>query len=130
MTIILHAGDAPANLTLQGYSCPIISAYQSGGVSSSSLNIAGANLTAAGIDILIGLGQIGDRFSEDCLTLNVWVPSGGEAKKAVMVWIYGGGFTSGTSSKSTYNGQNIASQEDVIVVSIKWEFHLKFNFKY
>jgi len=68
---------------------------------------------------LAGLGEIGDQFSEDCLTLNVWVPSGGEANKAVMLWIYGGGFSSGTSATTTYNGQNIASQEDVIVVSIK-----------
>jgi cholinesterase len=65
------------------------------------------------------LGQLGDRFSEDCLTLNVWVPNGGEAKKAVLLWIYGGGFSTGTTSTKTYYGQYIASQEDVIVVSIK-----------
>jgi cholinesterase len=66
------------------------------------------------------LGQIGDRFSEDCLTLNVWVPSGGESKKAVMVWIYGGGFSAGATDTVTYNGQNLASQGDVIVVSMKY----------
>lgn len=96
-----------------------MTAYQSGGGSSSSLNFQFANLTAAGFEILTILGQINDRFSEDCLTLNVWVPSGGEAKKAVLLWIYGGGFSTGTSTTSTYNGQNIASQEDVIVVSFK-----------
>ncbi len=96
-----------------------MTAYQAGGGSGGSFNFQFANLTAAGFAVLTVLGQIGDRFSEDCLTLNVWVPSGGEAKKAVMLWIYGGGFTSGTSSTATYNGQNIASQEDVIVVSIK-----------
>jgi carboxylesterase type B len=85
----------------------------------SNPNIAFANLTTAGIDILTGLGQIGEKFSEDCLTLNVWVPNGGEASKAVLLWIYGGGFSTGTSDNPTYNGQNIAAQEDVIVVSIK-----------
>jgi carboxylesterase type B len=31
-------------------------------------------------------------FDEDCLTLNVWAkPQTGEKKKAVLVWIYGGG---------------------------------------
>jgi hypothetical protein len=34
--------------------------------------------------------------SEDCLTLNVWTkPQTGEAKKAVLLWIYGGGYVSG-----------------------------------
>jgi carboxylesterase type B len=31
-------------------------------------------------------------YNEDCLTLNVWSkPQEGEKKKAVLVWIYGGG---------------------------------------
>jgi carboxylesterase type B len=31
-------------------------------------------------------------YNEDCLTLNVWTkPQEGEKKKAVLVWIYGGG---------------------------------------
>ena len=33
--------------------------------------------------------------SEDCLTLNVWVPAAGTAKKPVMVWLHGGGFAYG-----------------------------------
>jgi cholinesterase len=82
-------------------------------------NIAGANLTAAGLADILPDYEVGDSFSEDCLTLNVWVPSGGEEKKAVMVWFYGGTFVSGASSESLFNGQNIAGQEDVIVVSAK-----------
>lgn len=59
-------------------------------------------------------------YSEDCLNLNVWTkPQTGEAKKAVLVWIYGGGFNSGSSSVPGYNGANIAEQEDVVVVSFK-----------
>jgi len=38
------------------------------------------------------LGQAGDRKDENCLTLNVWTkPQTGEAKKAILFWIYGGG---------------------------------------
>jgi carboxylesterase type B len=38
-------------------------------------------------------------FNEDCLTLNVWTkPQTGEKKKAVMIWIYGGGKCSPTAS--------------------------------
>ena len=42
---------------------------------------------------LFGLiGQEGHVFSEDCLTLNIWSkPQKGEKKKAVLVWIHGGG---------------------------------------
>jgi carboxylesterase type B len=40
-------------------------------------------------------------ISEDCLYLNVYTPAGANASTAylpVMVWVYGGGFTSGSSS--------------------------------
>jgi carboxylesterase type B len=66
------------------------------------------------------LGQAGDTFSEDCLTLNVWTkPQTGEKKKAVMVWIYGGGFNTGNSQSPAYNGARLANDQDVVVVSIK-----------
>jgi cholinesterase len=78
-----------------------------------------ANLTNAGLAALQLDAQQGGAFSEDCLTLNVWVPSGGDVNKTVMLWVYGGSFTAGSSSIPTYNGQYIADQEDVIVVSIK-----------
>jgi cholinesterase len=54
------------------------------------------------------------------LTLNVWTkPQTGDAKKAVLLWIYGGGFTTGNSDSPVYNGQWIADQEDVVLVSTK-----------
>jgi len=69
---------------------------------------------------LEALAQFGDKFSEDCLTLNVWTkPQTGDARKAVLLWIYGGGFTTGNSDNPTYNGQFVADQEDVVLVSIK-----------
>lgn len=72
------------------------------------------------MQILSSLGQVGDVFSEDCLTVNVWTkPQTGETKKAVLVWIYGGGFSTGSSRTAAYNGQYIADQEDVVVVSLK-----------
>ena len=40
-------------------------------------------------------------LSEDCLYLNVWVPEEillGSIMSPVMVWIYGGGFMTGTST--------------------------------
>lgn len=87
--------------------------------STTTLNLALANVTSAGIAYFSG-AQVRSKFDEDCLSLNVWTkPQTGEAKKAVLVWIYGGAFKSGSSSIGLYSGANIAEQEDVIVVSFK-----------
>jgi para-nitrobenzyl esterase len=42
--------------------------------------------------------------SEDCLTLNVWAPLQQTAHAPVLVWIYGGGFVTGSAADPTYNG--------------------------
>uniref|UniRef100_A0A3Q1AZG7 Carboxylic ester hydrolase n=1 Tax=Amphiprion ocellaris TaxID=80972 RepID=A0A3Q1AZG7_AMPOC len=67
----------------------------------------------------------GTTGSEDCLYLNIWVPHGSSVSKdlAVMVWIYGGGFTYGNSighfsNANLYNGQQITERGNVIVVSV------------
>jgi cholinesterase len=52
----------------------------------------GMDANPSGIMLLTHLMQLGNPVSEDCLTINVWTkPQVGEKKKAVMVWIYGGG---------------------------------------
>ncbi|KAF2684484.1 cholinesterase [Lentithecium fluviatile CBS 122367] len=63
--------------------------------------------------------------SEDCLFLNVWTPYlptkvPSTTKKAVMLWIHGGGFTSGYGSDTTFDGGNMASRGDVVVVTINY----------
>lgn len=62
--------------------------------------------------------------SEDCLLLNVWTPylpvKSSAKKKAVMLWIHGGGFTSGYGSDTTFDGGNMASRGDVVVVTINY----------
>ncbi|XP_051839083.1 cholinesterase [Antechinus flavipes] len=59
-------------------------------------------------------------LSEDCLYLNVWVPTPKPKNATVMVWIYGGGFQSGTSSLHVYDGKFLARVERVIVVSMNY----------
>jgi para-nitrobenzyl esterase len=58
-------------------------------------------------------------MGEDCLCLNVWTPSGGHAhRRPVMVWLHGGGFTSGSGSFTIYDGANLAAHHDVVVVTV------------
>ena len=60
--------------------------------------------------------------SEDCLYLNVWTPhlKGKPQTLPVLVWIYGGGFTSGTSSLALYDGRFLSQSENVVVVSMNY----------
>ncbi len=58
-------------------------------------------------------------IDEDCLSLNIWRPKETIEPLPVMVWIYGGGFTSGGSAVPLYDGSALA-QQDIIVVSINY----------
>nr|XP_046172145.1 cholinesterase-like isoform X1 [Oncorhynchus gorbuscha]XP_046172146.1 cholinesterase-like isoform X1 [Oncorhynchus gorbuscha]XP_046172147.1 cholinesterase-like isoform X1 [Oncorhynchus gorbuscha] len=74
------------------------------------------------------------KMSEDCLYLNIWTPpplfkthpkrskstSPGSSLAPVMVWIYGGGFTTGTASLDLYDGQFLSQSEGVVVVSMNY----------
>lgn len=63
-------------------------------------------------------------MSEDCLYLNIWAPSdrsyGENSGRAVMVWIYGGGFYGGTSTLDLYDGRIMAAENDIVVVSMQY----------
>ena len=60
-------------------------------------------------------------MSEDCLYLNIWAPaSSSPTPRAVMVWIYGGGFYGGSSTLDLYDGRTLAVTEDIIVVSMQY----------
>ncbi|XP_025083565.1 LOW QUALITY PROTEIN: putative inactive carboxylesterase 4 [Pomacea canaliculata] len=60
--------------------------------------------------------------SEDCLTLNVFVPIGDDVTsgtlKPVMVWIHGGGFRVGDAA--SYRPTKLVADNDVIVVTIQY----------
>ncbi|GAA0304170.1 carboxylesterase family protein [Sphingomonas oligophenolica] len=54
--------------------------------------------------------------SEDCLTLNIWTPSAKPAAGLpVVVFIYGGGFTIGSSGMPNYGGAAVARRGAVFV---------------
>ncbi|KAF2091473.1 alpha/beta-hydrolase [Saccharata proteae CBS 121410] len=64
--------------------------------------------------------------SEDCLFLNIWTPflpsnpSTSSKLKPVMFWIHGGSFTSGFGSDPTFDGGNMASRGDIVLVTINY----------
>ncbi|MBQ0041790.1 MAG: carboxylesterase family protein [Lachnospiraceae bacterium] len=56
-----------------------------------------------------------DAYSEDCLTLNVWVKEDGETNKPVILYFHGGRFVSGSSSCEVYDGTSFARKGVVFV---------------
>ncbi|THC97025.1 hypothetical protein EYZ11_003468 [Aspergillus tanneri] len=67
------------------------------------------------------------RISEDCLYLNVYTPlvpgsdrTNGSNTKPVAVYLYGGSFTQGSASEIDYDGGNLASRNDVVVVTVNY----------
>lgn len=58
-------------------------------------------------------------MDEDCLFLNVWTPGLADGReRAVMVWLHGGGFSTGSGSSLAYEGTRLANRGDVVVVTI------------
>ncbi|KAK7051766.1 carboxylic ester hydrolase [Favolaschia claudopus] len=91
--------------------------------------IAYPNKTA-NFDRIVGefLGQSGV-IGEDCLTLNIWAKNSGlsdstAARKAVMVFLYGGRFAIGGTNNPFYNGQYLADREDVLVVTVNYRTNI------
>ncbi|XP_071500325.1 acetylcholinesterase-like [Diadema antillarum] len=67
-----------------------------------------------------GLGGLYPVTSEDCLYLNIYAPSQRQPGTPVMVWIHGGGFTSGSAMTYEYSGIPLVTVGDVIVVAINY----------
>lgn len=59
-------------------------------------------------------------LSEDCLYVNVVVPRPRPKNSVVMLWIFGGGFYSGTSTLDVYDHRTLAAEENVIIVSMQY----------
>ena len=61
----------------------------------------------------------GGPMGEDCLVLNLWTP-GFERNHAhpVMVWLHGGGYTTGSGAFICYDGSELARKHDVVAITI------------
>ncbi|KAF9991658.1 hypothetical protein BGZ80_006206 [Entomortierella chlamydospora] len=65
--------------------------------------------------------------NEDCLFLNVFTPALSADKKnllPVMFWFHGGAFVFGSGSDPTFNGANMASRGQVVIVTLNFRLGL------
>jgi para-nitrobenzyl esterase len=70
------------------------------------------------------IGQVPPEVHEDCLYLNVWTPAADDARRPVLVWLYGGAFVVGAGSLPLYNGARLAARGDVVVVTLNYRLGL------
>lgn len=65
-------------------------------------------------------------MDEHCQNLNVWTQTlEPDARKPVMVWLHGGGFSAGSSIEQTaYDGENMSRCGDVVVVSVNHRLNI------
>lgn len=67
---------------------------------------------------------------EECLVLNVWTAGLNDgAKRPVMVWLHGGGFSGGSAGFTVYDGTNMADKHDVVFVGVNHRLNV-FGFLY
>jgi para-nitrobenzyl esterase len=64
-------------------------------------------------------------MSEECLHLNLWTPAlrdGG--KRPVMVWFHGGGYSVGSGGNGRYDGTNLCTRQDVVLLTINHRLNI------
>ena len=83
-------------------------------------SIKGATAMTAPCTQFDVFGNFNPMSSEDCLYVNVWAPLPVTSKAPVMVFIHGGGFTSGSGGDPTYDGTHLASTQGVVVVTMNY----------
>jgi len=73
-------------------------------------------------ELSVKLGLAGEHpMSEDCLYLNVFAPERASSEpRAIMVWLHGGAYISGTAAGPIYDGSRLAKAGDVIVVTLNY----------
>jgi para-nitrobenzyl esterase len=58
--------------------------------------------------------------NENCLCLNIFTPGLDDERRAVMVWIHGGGYHMGSGSISVHPGHTLPNRGGVVFVSINY----------
>ncbi|MCM3921768.1 carboxylesterase family protein [Frankia sp. AiPs1] len=77
-------------------------------------------------DVLGGDPSSGGAAGDNWLTVNVWSPEPDPtATLPVMVWIYGGAYTIGASSRPEYDGGHLARDGGVVVVTFDYRLGME-----
>ncbi len=66
------------------------------------------------------MGEYGIEQSEDCLHLDLWLPTAVSGGKPVLVFLHGGAFISGGGGMPCYDGSLLATRGDLIVVNVSY----------
>jgi len=70
-------------------------------------------------------GSGAEAQGEDCLVLNVWTPTlDRNAKKPVLVYIHGGGYSGGSGSAPVTDGAELARRGDAVVLTLNHRLNL------
>ena len=72
------------------------------------------------------LGETGSVITnEDSLGLNVWTTTLDKtAKRPVMVWFHGGGYETGSGSRPSYDGLNLARNQEVVLITLNHRLNI------
>ncbi|MGW5650539.1 carboxylesterase/lipase family protein [Streptomyces humi] len=63
-------------------------------------------------------GEMDAPMGDDWLTVNVWTPDADpDARRPVLVWIYGGAYKAGHAGSPGYDAQHLARATDLVVVT-------------
>ncbi len=65
-----------------------------------------------------GPDENAQKADEDCLFLNIWTPETDSRKRPVMVWLHGGGFSSGSGADTFCDGHNLSQKGDLVIVTV------------
>lgn len=71
--------------------------------------------------MISGIDGESDQTGTDnnCQNLNIWTPGVNDGeKRPVMVWLHGGGFSTGSANEEGYDGEALSRSGDVVVVSV------------
>jgi para-nitrobenzyl esterase len=66
------------------------------------------------------MGDITGEQDEDCLTVTVWAPLPLSERRPVLVWLHGGGYSSGGGALPWYSGERLAREHDIVVVGVNY----------
>jgi para-nitrobenzyl esterase len=81
--------------------------------------IAPQNVMPGGPPGMSGVVEV-ESQSEDCLFLNIFTPGLDSARRPVMVWVHGGGFSIGSGSEARHRGMALPARGDVVLVTLNY----------